>query len=330
MTGVHVSHNGRVGAGAVLTNLVQLGGHVEVGNGAVLGAGVMVHQWVRIGRWAMLGATSGFNRDVLPFAMARGNPARHYRLNAVGLRRRGVTGRRYRALEDALRAVRRATAGRWPRSRRRGPRSPSCATSSPPRAAASLRFVTAGERDGRREVVLTSATVPASSTPGCVRCSRPGGAPSPTPTCRSCWCPASSRRRRGGGRPPLRRRPRDDRARSTPPRRRRPRAGGRRRARRLVLSLGGGRRLRDRARAPARGARLPYAFVPYRARGLRAALRPRRATRRKARLLGAPPTAWRRSATWSPTPCAPRRPVERRARRTSCCWPARATPSRGT
>jgi UDP-N-acetylglucosamine acyltransferase len=107
MTGVHVSHNGQVGPDAVLTNLAQLGGHVEVGAGAVLGAGAMVHQWVRIGRWAMLGAASGFNRDVLPFAMARGNPARHYRLNAVGLRRRGVTGDRYRALEEAIRAVRR-------------------------------------------------------------------------------------------------------------------------------------------------------------------------------------------------------------------------------
>ena len=31
MTGVHVSHNGTVGDDAILTNLVQLGGHVEVG-----------------------------------------------------------------------------------------------------------------------------------------------------------------------------------------------------------------------------------------------------------------------------------------------------------
>lgn len=106
MVGVHVSHNGRVGDRVVLTNAVQLGGHVEVGDDAVLGAGASLHQFVRVGRGAMLGAVSGFNRDVLPFAMARGNPARHYRLNAVGLRRRGVTGDRYRALEQALRAIR--------------------------------------------------------------------------------------------------------------------------------------------------------------------------------------------------------------------------------
>jgi len=106
MVGVHVSHNGRVGDRVVLTNAVQLGGHVEVGDDAVLGAGASLHQFVRVGRGAMLGAVSGFNRDVLPFTMARGNPARHYRLNAIGLRRRGVTGDRYRALEQALRAIR--------------------------------------------------------------------------------------------------------------------------------------------------------------------------------------------------------------------------------
>lgn len=121
MTGAHVSHNAVVGADAVLTAQVQLAGHVEVGDGAVLGAGVMVHQWTRIGRLAMVGATSALNADVLPFAMARGNPARHFRLNAIGLRRRGVPTEARNALQDALRCLRRrdaaglaALADAWP------------------------------------------------------------------------------------------------------------------------------------------------------------------------------------------------------------------------
>lgn len=107
MAGAHVSHNCRVGDGAVLTNLVLLGGHVEVGDRAVLGAGAMVHQWGRVGRLAMFGAASATNVDILPFALARGNPARHYRLNGVGLRRHGLEGEPYRALEDGLRCLRR-------------------------------------------------------------------------------------------------------------------------------------------------------------------------------------------------------------------------------
>ena len=53
------------------------------------------------------GAGSASNRDVLPYSMARGNPARHYRLNRVGLKRRGVEGERYHDLEQAVRAFRR-------------------------------------------------------------------------------------------------------------------------------------------------------------------------------------------------------------------------------
>lgn len=118
---VHVSHNVRVGAGVTLTNAVQLGGHSAVGANAVLGAGALLHQFTRIGRHAMLGAASAANRDVLPFTLARGNVAVHYRLNRVGLTRHGIDGERYAALEGALRALRRrdeaalaALAERWP------------------------------------------------------------------------------------------------------------------------------------------------------------------------------------------------------------------------
>ncbi len=55
----------------------------------------------------MFGAASAANRDVLPYSMARGNPARHYRLNRVGLKRHAIAGQRYSSLEHAVRAFRR-------------------------------------------------------------------------------------------------------------------------------------------------------------------------------------------------------------------------------
>lgn len=106
MSGAHVSHNARVGKQVVLTTAVQLGGHVEVGDHAVIGAGSMMHQFGRVGAYAMFGAASAANRDVLPFSMARGNPAVHYRLNRVGLQRHGLTGQRYQLIERGLRLLR--------------------------------------------------------------------------------------------------------------------------------------------------------------------------------------------------------------------------------
>ena len=106
MSYAHISHNARVGQGCVLTTQVQLGGHVQIGDFATLGSSAMVHQHTRVGSFAMLGAAGAANRDVLPYSLARGDPARHYRLNKVGLTRRGVTGERYAALERAIRAFR--------------------------------------------------------------------------------------------------------------------------------------------------------------------------------------------------------------------------------
>ena len=110
MSYAHVSHNGTVGRDVTLTNLVQLGGHVTVGDGAVLGAGAMVHQFARIGRLAMLGGGGRTNRDVLPFSMARGDLAAHFRANRVGLERAGFTPETIDEIQRALRLLRRRDA----------------------------------------------------------------------------------------------------------------------------------------------------------------------------------------------------------------------------
>jgi UDP-N-acetylglucosamine acyltransferase len=102
----HVAHGCQVGDRVILTNNVMLGGHVQVGAGAIIGGGTAVHQFCRVGPSAMVAGVAGILKDILPFTMAKGAPALHYRLNAVGLKRAGVNGARYRALEAAFRALR--------------------------------------------------------------------------------------------------------------------------------------------------------------------------------------------------------------------------------
>jgi UDP-N-acetylglucosamine acyltransferase len=109
MAYAHVAHDCQLGDGVILTNNVNLGGHVEVGDDCMLGGGAGVHQFVRIGAQAMVSAHALLRKDALPFTLVGGEPVRHYRLNTVGLRRRGITGERYQALEQAFRALREAT-----------------------------------------------------------------------------------------------------------------------------------------------------------------------------------------------------------------------------
>lgn len=104
---VHIGHNARVGHECVLTNNVQLGGHAEIGDCAVLGGGTLVHQFTRVGAYAMVGGSSGVANDVLPYTLAQGSPARHFRTNRVGLQRRGFDAAARKRLESALRHLRR-------------------------------------------------------------------------------------------------------------------------------------------------------------------------------------------------------------------------------
>jgi UDP-N-acetylglucosamine acyltransferase len=106
MAYTHVAHDCQIADGVTLTNGVTLAGHVEIGVRAMLGGLVAVHQFVRIGPYAMVAGHTAVRKDVLPFSLVGGEPARHYRLNTVGLKRAGITGDRYRALEAAFRLLR--------------------------------------------------------------------------------------------------------------------------------------------------------------------------------------------------------------------------------
>jgi UDP-N-acetylglucosamine acyltransferase len=102
MANSHVSHDCRVGRGVVISHGAGLAGHVTVGDHATIGGLAGVHQWVRIGELAMLGALAKATRDILPMTLADGNPARHRRINSVGLERHGVGTDDQRAIARAF------------------------------------------------------------------------------------------------------------------------------------------------------------------------------------------------------------------------------------
>ncbi|CAG1020534.1 UDP-N-acetylglucosamine acyltransferase [Patescibacteria group bacterium] len=106
MNNSHVAHDCQVGDKTIFANNVAIGGHVQVGNNVFMGGNVVAHQFCRIGSFAIVQGTTGLNMDVIPFTLIGGRPARHYRLNTVGLRRAGITGERYKILESAFRLLR--------------------------------------------------------------------------------------------------------------------------------------------------------------------------------------------------------------------------------
>jgi UDP-N-acetylglucosamine acyltransferase len=105
MNNSHVAHDCVVGDKTIFANNVAIGGFVEVGNNVFMGGAVVAHQFCRIGSYAIVQGTTGLNMDVLPFMLIGGRPARHYRLNLVGLRRAGITGDNLKILSAAMRLL---------------------------------------------------------------------------------------------------------------------------------------------------------------------------------------------------------------------------------
>ena len=106
LIGAHVGHDAIVGDNVTLTNNVLIGGHAEIGNNVVMGGASGAQQFTRVGPYCLVASYIPLKKDVLPFTLIGGSPVRHYRLNTVGLRRNGITGDRYRALERAFDALR--------------------------------------------------------------------------------------------------------------------------------------------------------------------------------------------------------------------------------
>lgn len=86
----HIAHDCTIGNHIIMSNLTQLGGHVEVEDWVVFGAFSKVHQFSKVGGHAMIAADATIVKDVPPYAMIDRASAYHG-VNRIGLTRRGFT-----------------------------------------------------------------------------------------------------------------------------------------------------------------------------------------------------------------------------------------------
>jgi UDP-N-acetylglucosamine acyltransferase len=101
----HVAHDCIVGNHCVLANCSTLGGHVVLGDWVIMGGFAGVHQFCKVGAHAFLANNAAVTRDVPPYVMAVGGPAKPHSINAEGLKRRGFTPQQIRNLRNAYRTL---------------------------------------------------------------------------------------------------------------------------------------------------------------------------------------------------------------------------------
>lgn len=87
----HLGHNVTLMDDVTIANNTGVSGHVTIESRANIGGMTGIHQWARIGRVAMVGGMSRITRDVPPFMIVEGEDGAVHDINAVGLRRMGIT-----------------------------------------------------------------------------------------------------------------------------------------------------------------------------------------------------------------------------------------------
>lgn len=101
----HVAHDCTLHDHVTIANSTGLSGHVTVEERAFVGGMCGIHQWSRIGKVSMVGGMTRVTRDVPPFMLAEGDNQEVHDINAIGLRRIGITPHSRLALHKACKLL---------------------------------------------------------------------------------------------------------------------------------------------------------------------------------------------------------------------------------
>ncbi len=105
MANSHIAHDCIVGSHCILANGSTLAGHIVIEDWVGLGGYTLVHQFCRIGSHAYTGGGAVVLRDLPPFVIAEGQPARPRGINGEGLKRRGFSAEDIDAIKDAYKLI---------------------------------------------------------------------------------------------------------------------------------------------------------------------------------------------------------------------------------
>ena len=104
----HVAHDCHVGNNVIMANSAVLAGHVDVEDYAILGGLSAIHQECVVGAHSLIGGLCAASKDVPPYMIVNGNPARCRGVNTIGLRRRGFSEEKRTLIKELYRIMFRA------------------------------------------------------------------------------------------------------------------------------------------------------------------------------------------------------------------------------
>ncbi|WP_066755400.1 acyl-ACP--UDP-N-acetylglucosamine O-acyltransferase [Crocinitomix algicola] len=100
---VHIGHDCTIGNNVIIANSSGISGHVVIEDWAIVEGMCGVQQFVRIGQHAFVAGMTSVRKNVPPYIRAAREPLTFAGVNAIGLRRRGMTDETLKNIEDIYR-----------------------------------------------------------------------------------------------------------------------------------------------------------------------------------------------------------------------------------
>ena len=105
MAYIHIAHDCQIGNNTIFANNASLAGHAIIEDFVILGGFTLVHQFCKIGQHAFCGMGSAITKDIPPYLMVNGSPARTHGLNSEGIKRKGFSKETLKALREAYKII---------------------------------------------------------------------------------------------------------------------------------------------------------------------------------------------------------------------------------
>jgi UDP-N-acetylglucosamine acyltransferase len=105
MAYTHIAHDCTLEEGVIISNSVQMAGHVHIGQHANVGGSSAIHQFARVGSYAMVGGGSLVRKDVPPYVLCSDEPLIYIGVNSVGLTRKGFSTEQVNQIQEIYRYV---------------------------------------------------------------------------------------------------------------------------------------------------------------------------------------------------------------------------------
>ena len=102
MAYTHIAHDCTIEDSCILSNGASLAGHVNLDSNVSLGGFTLVHQFCHIGEYAFSGLGTVISQDVTPYTLVAGNHAKAYKINSIGLKRKGFDAKIISDLEKTF------------------------------------------------------------------------------------------------------------------------------------------------------------------------------------------------------------------------------------